>query len=80
MAYSEVYIFDDGGNFTKISTFENDIKAEEKGELIHEFIAQFKEVETKFIKVIAKNFGPLPEWHPSAGNDSWLFVDEIIVE
>ncbi|MFC2107314.1 sialate O-acetylesterase [Bacteroidota bacterium] len=76
----EVYISDDDSNFTKVATVVNVIKAEENGELIHEFILPFKEAETKFIKVIAKNFGPLPEWHQSAGNDSWIFVDEIIVE
>jgi len=29
------------------------------------------------IKVVAKNFGPLPEGHLGAGNPSWLFLDEI---
>ncbi len=76
----EVFASEDGHNFTKISTIDNDITAETKGELLHVFISQFKEIETKFIKVIAKNYGPLPDWHQGAGKDSWLFVDEILVE
>lgn len=31
----------------------------------------------KYIKVTANNFGPLPAWHLSAGEQAWLFVDEI---
>jgi arylsulfatase len=34
----------------------------------------------RFLRVRARNLGPLPEWHPGAGEPAWLFVDEIIVE
>ncbi len=34
----------------------------------------------RFIKMIAINQGTCPDWHPGAGNKSWLFVDEIVVE
>ena len=30
------------------------------------------------IKITAKTFGKCPEWHLGAGNDTWLFVDEIL--
>lgn len=33
----------------------------------------------RYIKIKAKNQGILPEGHPSAGNPSWIFVDEISV-
>jgi hexosaminidase len=33
----------------------------------------------RYVKVIAKNRGTLPEWHEAAGSEAWLFVDEIIV-
>jgi len=33
----------------------------------------------RYIKVIAKNRGKLPDWHEAAGSESWIFVDEIIV-
>ncbi len=32
---------------------------------------------TRYIRIHIKNYKKLPEWHPSAGNPSWLFVDEI---
>ncbi|MFM6983481.1 MAG: GH92 family glycosyl hydrolase [Chitinophagaceae bacterium] len=31
----------------------------------------------RYIKVVAKNFGKLPDWHPGAGGESFIFVDEI---
>jgi len=33
----------------------------------------------RFLRVLARNSGPLPSWHPGAGEDAWLFVDEIVV-
>ena len=34
----------------------------------------------KYLKVTAKNYGTLPDWHISAGEQAWLFADEIVVE
>jgi hypothetical protein len=34
----------------------------------------------RYVRVSAGNQGPLPEWHPGAGEEAWLFVDEIVVE
>ncbi|MDO9256578.1 MAG: sialate O-acetylesterase [Bacteroidales bacterium] len=34
----------------------------------------------RFIKLSAINQGLCPAWHPGAGNKSWIFADEIIVE
>lgn len=34
----------------------------------------------KYIKITARNYGPLPDWHVSAGEQAWVFVDEIIIQ
>lgn len=34
----------------------------------------------RYIKVVIKNYGPLPKGHFAEGKPSWLFVDEIMVE
>ena len=34
----------------------------------------------RYVKLTVKNFGPLPDWHVSAGQQAWIFVDEIIVK
>jgi predicted alpha-1,2-mannosidase len=40
-----------------------------------------KKVNTKakYIKIYAKNYGKLPAWHPGAGGDAFIFIDEIEV-
>jgi len=76
----DVYISEDGKNFSKVASVENEIPVELTKEIIHELNAPFETVNTKYIKVIAKNYGPLPDWHSGAGENSWLFVDEIVIE
>lgn len=39
-----------------------------------------KEITTQYLRIVCKNAGPVPGWHPGAGNKSWLFVDEVIIE
>jgi len=34
----------------------------------------------RFIKVIAQQYGPLPQWHESKGSPSYIFADEIKVD
>ncbi|XOV67945.1 MAG: GH92 family glycosyl hydrolase [Fluviicola sp.] len=34
----------------------------------------------KKIRITALNYGKCPEWHLGAGNDTWLFVDEIVLK
>ena len=35
--------------------------------------------EARFIRVVARNTGTCPEWHPGRGENAWLFVDEIVL-
>jgi predicted alpha-1,2-mannosidase len=33
----------------------------------------------RYVKVIARNAGPCPEWHPGKGGTSWIFADEVLI-
>lgn len=35
---------------------------------------------SKFIKLVAQNFGPMPQWHEGRGFPTFIFIDEFIVE
>ena len=35
---------------------------------------------TQFVRINVENMGECPQWHPNAGQKSWLFIDEIIIE
>lgn len=37
-------------------------------------------IKTKYLRIVIENPGVLPEGTPGAGNDSWIFMDEIIVK
>lgn len=37
------------------------------------------EQSVKKIRIIVNNSGKCPEWHLGAGNDTWLFLDEIVI-
>jgi len=36
-----------------------------------------KPVVARYVKLIAQNYGKLPAWHLSAGENAYIFVDEI---
>jgi hexosaminidase len=38
------------------------------------------EVKVRFLRITAKNSGPCPDWHKAAGEPTWLFCDEWVVE
>lgn len=46
---------------------------------IKKFTLDFPETTAQYLKIIVKNPGILPSWHEGAGNASWIFVDEIII-
>jgi len=37
-------------------------------------------VSARYVKVKAKNFGTLPNWHQGAGGDAFIFIDEITIK
>ena len=59
---------------------ENDIPAKSEGEIIKDFNAEFNNVKAQFVRVTGHNIKDCPEWHPGAGNECWIFADEIIIE
>ena len=40
----------------------------------------FKKSKARYIKILAKNPGKIAEGNPGAGEDSWLFFDEILID
>jgi len=41
---------------------------------------EFPPVKTSKLKITARSLKKCPEWHRGAGQPSWIFVDEIVVE
>ena len=64
----------------KNTTFEPIHSRQEENNTHFFGVIKIKPVLAKYFRVTAKNFGPLPDWHVSAGQQAWIFVDEIIVK
>jgi len=74
-----VYTSTDGESYYNRAELETKISDRAEGEFFGEFVMTFPEVEAKYIKIKAENYGKCPDWHPAAGSDTWLFVDEVRV-
>lgn len=46
---------------------------------MHEFSVTAEPTTARYVRITASNYGKLPKWHVSAGQQAWLFVDEITV-
>jgi len=76
----EYFISNDGINFKSIGTLNHNLAWNTEETFTKNFVYQLpKKVKARYIKVVAKNFGVLPEGHQGAGGDAFIFVDEIEV-
>ncbi len=76
----EYYSSTDNINFTLITSVANDIDPKKDENTIKDFsFTSSKPINARYIKVIAKNFGKLPEWHQGFGGDAFIFIDEITI-
>ncbi|MBC7382020.1 MAG: family 20 glycosylhydrolase [Bacteroidia bacterium] len=76
----DLYTSADGVNFNLLISVSHTIDPNSDQKIIHYFEANLNKVKTRYLKIIARSYGKLPAWHASAGKDSMLFSDEIIVK
>ncbi len=69
----EIWCSTDNNNFVNLKSITRDEVYINNGVLIINNLNK----NSRFIKVIAKNNGVIPDGKPGAGSKSWLFVDEI---
>ncbi len=78
---SEVIFYSstDGKTFTEVARDKNTIVQNTSVATLHDFKTS-KATKARYIKVVAKNSGTCPAWHPGKGKPSWIFADEIMIE
>lgn len=78
----DYYISEDNINFTKVGTVDNTVDPKEYEVVIKPFELKIKPQKARYVKVVATNFGKLPEWHQGHPFDgeAFIFVDEITVD
>ncbi len=68
----------DGRVYSQPVEVANDISPEDSQALVKEFTSG-KIIETRFVRIRAKNLGVCPPWHKGRGEKAWLFADEISI-
>lgn len=74
----EVYTSSDGNDYQFVAQYSLDPIEKVNG--IGKIILETMDLRTKYLKIIVKNPQKLPSNHACAGNDAYIFLDEIIIE
>ena len=76
----EVYTSNDGKSYKPYTTFTLTTETPLTGS--HTFRERFElpNLSTRYLRIVVKNPGILPEGLPGSGYDSWIFMDEVMVE
>jgi len=77
--YVQYYISDDGINYQLAKTVNTKVNILDLKTQIQEFPALLN-LEARYVKIVAKQYGALPDWHESKGEQSYIFADEIVIE
>ncbi len=68
----------DGKNYEQLADIGHQTPEETQENIILKLAQKLdKNIQVRYIKVSAQNFGKLPAWHISAGEEAFIFVDEI---
>lgn len=77
----EIHVSMDGKKFRKIKDWKAP-KPFNTDEVVIESVKTNEKIKTRYVKLVAKKLGKLPEWHLGYPHDgrSWIFVDEIQIK
>ena len=79
----EVSISSDGKTYRPWASVDNTefpvVRERQEESVQHPFTCHGPYATARYLKIKAVNYGTMPDWHISAGEQAWLFVDEIEV-
>jgi len=76
----DILTSEDGNFYTLYKTINHTFNHKETKTSKCTIETELKGLQTRYLKVVAVYFGKLPDWHSSAGNESMMFSDEIIIK
>ncbi len=72
-------VSDDGKTFRDLGAIECTV--DERDETTQPLVFEFRTAaRARFVRVVGKNRGTCPDWHPGVGKKAWLFADEIGID
>jgi hexosaminidase len=76
----KAYASKDGKNYDLISEYQNKEDYETAADKKRVIELFFEKGEYKYLKISIGNYGIIPNWHSGAGNNSFFFIDEIMID
>ena len=76
----EVSVSPDGEQFREVARLVSGVPDDRYGMFYRDITGEFEGIEARYVRVIARGYGTIPDWHPGRGGQAWIFVDEILVE
>jgi len=76
----DVYLSYDNKNYRLYKTFTLTTEVSSSGNYTFREHFTTPNLSTRYLRIVIKNPGKLPEGLPGSGYDSWIFMDEVIVE
>jgi hypothetical protein len=68
----------DGKNYERLADISHQTPEETQENIILKLEKKLaNKIQVRYIKVKATNFGKLPAWHISAGEEAFIFIDEV---
>jgi len=74
------YISQDGKNYTFVGSSRSSVADTSFGIIKETFSARFSIRWASHVRVEVDAYGPLPASHISAGEESWMFMDEVFID
>lgn len=77
----QIYTSTDGKTYTLIVDLNHNVPDNQYGSYILDFGRKFDSpIFARYVKIRAKNYGDIPDWHPGHGGKAFIFIDEIMIE
>jgi hypothetical protein len=70
----------DGVNFVHALSLTNDVSDKDYSAIVKDLAGTISPQAARYVRITAHNYGKIPAWHPGAGDDAFIFADEIIIE
>ena len=73
-------VSDDGINFQCVVDIKTDVPVTDMDPVKRDYRRDIPPTHARYVRVHAYNLGKIPAWHPGAGEDAYIFVDEILID
>ena len=70
----------DGVSFSRVAEIKPSFPQREMTPTIREYRQKIAATRARYVRMRVFNFGKIPSWHPGAGGDPWIFIDEIFID